>query len=47
MGNDLISRSALIEELKAFKVSLGDFVLGWVVDRVIERVEQLEGVENG
>ena len=40
---DLISRSALIEELKAFKVSLGDIVLGWVVDRVIERVEQLEG----
>lgn len=45
MGNDLISRSALIENLKAFKVSLGDFVLGWVVDRVIERVEQMPGKE--
>lgn len=38
--NDLISRAALINELKAFKVSLGDFILRMVVDRVIERVEQ-------
>lgn len=38
--NDLISRTALIAELEAFKMSLGDFVLGWVVDRVIERVKQ-------
>lgn len=38
--NDLISRSKLIADLEAFKVSLGDIVLGWVVDRVIERVEQ-------
>jgi hypothetical protein len=44
--NDLISRSALIEELKGFKVSLGDFVLGWVVDRVIERVEQMPTARN-
>lgn len=41
--NDLISRGALIEELRAFKVSLGDIVLGWVVDRVIERVRQMPG----
>ena len=41
--NDLISRRALIEELEGFKVSLGDIVLGWVVDRVIERVRQMPG----
>lgn len=41
--NDLISRSKLIADLEAFKVSLGDIVLGWVVDRVIERVEQMPG----
>lgn len=44
--NDLISRSKLIEELEAFKVSLGDIVLGWVVDRVIERVEQMPGADK-
>ena len=38
--HDLISRGALIAELEGFKVSLGDIVLGWVVDRVIERVKQ-------
>ena len=38
--NDLISRTKLIADLKAFKMSLGDIVLGWVVDRVIERVKQ-------
>ena len=41
--NDLISRDALIDELEAFKVSLGDIVLGWLVDRVIERVKQMPG----
>ena len=41
--NDLISRSKLIADLEAFKVSLGDIVLGWVVDRVIERVRQAPG----
>ena len=41
--NDMISRGELIEDLRAFKVSLGDIVLGWVVDRVIERVEQMPG----
>jgi hypothetical protein len=47
--NDLISRGALIEELRAFKISLGDIVLGWVVDRVIERVAQMpgKGEKNG
>ena len=44
--NDLISRSKLIEDLEAFKVSLGDFVLRWVVDRVIERVEQMPAARN-
>ena len=39
--DDLISRSRLIEELEGFKLALGDIVLGWVVDRVIERVRQL------
>lgn len=44
--NDLISRRELIEDLKRFKYSLADVVLGWVVDRVIERVEQM-GAQNG
>lgn len=44
--NDLISRSKLIEELERFKVCLGDIVLGWVVDRVIEIVKQLPGKEK-
>lgn len=45
--NDLISRSKLIEELRAFKMSLGDIVLGWVVDRVIERVDMMEAQGDG
>ena len=44
--NDLISRSKMIADLEAFKLSLGDIVLGWVVDRVIERVKQLPGAEE-
>jgi hypothetical protein len=36
--NDMISRSALIAELEAFKMSLGDVVLRFVVDRVIDVV---------
>ena len=43
---DLISRTALIEELENFKFCLGDIVLGWVVDRVIERVKQMPGMEE-
>ena len=37
--NDTISRSALIAELEAFKMSLGDVVLRFVVDRVIDVVK--------
>lgn len=37
--NDMISRSALIAELEAFKMSLGDIVLRFVVDRVIDVVK--------
>ena len=38
--NDLISRSELIADLEHLKVSMGDVVLGLVVDRVIERVRE-------
>lgn len=37
--NDLIYRSALVAELESFKMSLGDIVFRFVVDRVIERVK--------
>lgn len=37
--NDTISRSALIAELEGFKMSLGDVVLRYVVDRVIDVVK--------
>lgn len=46
MQNDTISRSALVAELEAFKMSLGDVVLGFVVDRVIERVKAQPGVSR-
>lgn len=36
---DLIDRAKLIDELESFKLSLGDFVFGFVVDRVIEQVK--------
>ena len=41
--NDTISRSALIAELEAFKMSLGDVVLRFVVDRVIGVVKEFKG----
>lgn len=37
--DDLISRSALIAELEAFKMSMNDIVLRFIVDRVIELVK--------
>ena len=40
MQNDMISRSALVAELEAFKMSLGDIVLRFVVDRVIDVVKE-------
>lgn len=43
--NDLIDRAELIAQLEGFKLSLGDVILGFVVDRVIERVRQLPAVE--
>jgi hypothetical protein len=39
MQNDTISRSALVAELECYKMSLGDIVLRFVVDRVIEIVK--------
>jgi hypothetical protein len=37
--DDLISRSALVAEMEAFKMSLGDIVLRFIIDRVIELVK--------
>lgn len=45
MQNDTISRSALVAELEAFKMSLGDVVLRLIVDRVIEIVKAHSGVD--
>lgn len=42
---DLIDRAKLIQDLEAFKLSLGDFVFGFVVDRVIERVKAQPAAE--
>ena len=43
--NDMISRSAVIAELEAFKMSLGDIVLRFVVDRVIDVVKEFKAKE--
>lgn len=43
--NDVISRSDLIAELEAFKMSLGDIVLRFIVDRVIDIVKSRPGLE--
>ena len=43
MKDDMISRSALIAELEAFKMSLGDIVLRFVVDRIIGIVKEFKG----
>ena len=43
--NDLISRSELIAQLESLKASMGDVVLGLVVDRAIERVKDLPAAE--
>lgn len=45
MKDDLISRSELIAQLECFKLSLGDVILGFVVDRVIERVQEMPAVD--
>lgn len=45
MQNDTISRSALVAELEAFKMSMGDPVIRFIVDRVIELVKAQSGVE--
>ena len=42
---DLISRSALIADLEAYKMAMGDIILRLIVDRVIEQVEQQPAVE--
>lgn len=46
MQNDTISRSALVAELEAFKMSLGDVVLRLIVDRVIEIVKAHKAVAS-
>lgn len=46
MQNDTISRSALVADLESFKVPMGDPVLRFLVDRVIERVKAQPGVEE-
>lgn len=46
MQSDTISRSALVAELEAFKMSLGDIVLRFIVDRVIEIVKAHKAVEE-
>lgn len=46
MNEDTISRSALIVELEAFKMSLGDIVLRYIVDRVIELVKNFQVKED-
>lgn len=43
--NDSISRSKLIAELEQFKIFLGDICFGWVVDRIIEKIKRMPGVE--
>lgn len=45
MQNDTISRSALIAELEAFKTSMGDVVLRFIVDRIIGIVKALPGAK--
>ena len=44
--DDLISRSALVAELECYKMSLGDIVLRFVVDRVIDLVKGHPSVER-
>lgn len=44
--NDTISRSAIIAELEAYKMSLGDIVLRFVVDRVIDVVKNFKVKEE-
>lgn len=39
--SDLISRSELIAQLENFKISIGDVILRFVVDRIIEIVKNL------
>lgn len=43
---DLISRSEVIAELEGLKLSVGDVILGFVVDRMIERVKAMPSVER-
>lgn len=44
-NDDLISRAEVIAQLEAFKFCLGDIILGFVVDRVIERVRDIPAAE--
>ena len=44
--NDLISRSGLVAELETFKMSLGDVVLRFIVDRVIKLVKEFQTKEE-
>lgn len=42
---DLIDRAKLIADLETFKLSLGDIVFGYVVDRVIDQVKAQPAAE--
>ena len=42
---DAISRSEVIAQLEGFKISIGDVIMGFVVDRIIERVKNMPAVE--
>ena len=44
--SDPIDRAELITQLEGLKVSLGDVVLGFVVDRAIELVRQLPAAKE-
>ena len=39
--DDLISRSQLLELLEDFKIRIGDVIMGFVIDRIIERVKNM------
>ena len=43
--DDLISRSALIAELEAYKMSMADIVLRFLIDRIIGIIKALPAAE--
>ena len=43
--DDLISRSKLIDLLENFKIAIGDVIMGFVVDRIIELIKNMPAAE--